>query len=200
VEIPAGFQSDVAQEKSDTVKIYNYEGEMKSEFATEKVEKYMKDYRDKVSKERLAAKNFRILSSNLLSEAGKVALRKSQRRRFRRHIGYMVIPSLHDRRDVSRYGTSPPAKKSAAPWKPSFPVRSPACTSSWQIFSDPHGTLGTAALSVLSMGVSFSSWVTTQKNCRGRDAAAGLLLRLGPKTVISVFLIGSSRCRPVFAT
>ena len=39
VEIPAGFQSDVAQEKSDTVKIYNYQGELKSEFASEKVEK-----------------------------------------------------------------------------------------------------------------------------------------------------------------
>src|SRR6266446_4972220 len=57
VEIPSGFQSDVAQEKSDTIKIFKYEGEMKSEFATEKVEKYMKDYRDKVVKERLAAKN-----------------------------------------------------------------------------------------------------------------------------------------------
>jgi len=31
--------------------------ELKSEFATDKIEKYMKDYRDKVVKERLAAKN-----------------------------------------------------------------------------------------------------------------------------------------------
>ena len=36
VEIPAGFQADVAGQKSDTVKIYNYEGELKSEFATDK--------------------------------------------------------------------------------------------------------------------------------------------------------------------
>jgi len=36
VEIPAGFQADVAQQKSDTVNIYNYEGELKSEFATDK--------------------------------------------------------------------------------------------------------------------------------------------------------------------
>src|SRR5882724_402493 len=42
VEIPAGFQADVAQQKSDTVNIYNYEGELKSEFATDKVEKYLK--------------------------------------------------------------------------------------------------------------------------------------------------------------
>jgi sodium transport system permease protein len=54
VEIPPGFQADLAAQKSDTVNIYNYEGEMKSEFATDKVEKFMKDYRDKVVKERLA--------------------------------------------------------------------------------------------------------------------------------------------------
>ena len=50
VEVPPGFQTDVAQQKSDTVNIYNYEGELKSEFATDKIEKYMKDYRDKVVK------------------------------------------------------------------------------------------------------------------------------------------------------
>ena len=61
VEIPASFQADVAQQKSDTVKIYNYEGEMKSEFATEKVEKYMKEYRDLVIKDRLAAKNLSLI-------------------------------------------------------------------------------------------------------------------------------------------
>ncbi len=50
VEIPSGFQADVAQQKSDTVKIFNYQGEMKSEFASDKIETYMKEYRDKVVK------------------------------------------------------------------------------------------------------------------------------------------------------
>src|SRR2546425_11630617 len=50
--------------------------------------------------------------------------------------------------------------------------------------------LGTAALSVLSMGVSFSvlSHYTSQ-SAGGRAAAAEFLLKLGPKTVISVFLM-----------
>ncbi|MGH9742460.1 MAG: hypothetical protein ACRD51_08920, partial [Candidatus Acidiferrum sp.] len=56
VEIPSGFQADVAEQKADTVKIYNYEGELKSEFATDKVDKYFKQYSDSVVKERLAAK------------------------------------------------------------------------------------------------------------------------------------------------
>src|SRR5260370_22006263 len=50
--------------------------------------------------------------------------------------------------------------------------------------------LGTAALSVFSMGVSFSvlSHYAGQ-TAGGRAAAAGFLLKLGPKTVISVFLM-----------
>jgi sodium transport system permease protein len=50
--------------------------------------------------------------------------------------------------------------------------------------------LGTAALSVLSMGVSFSVLAHyTAQSAGGRAAASGLLLKLGPKTVISVFLM-----------
>src|SRR5271167_4701731 len=33
VEIPQGFEADLAKQKSDTVKIYNYKNEIKSEFA-----------------------------------------------------------------------------------------------------------------------------------------------------------------------
>src|SRR5260370_9635903 len=47
VEIPSAYQVDVARQKSDTVKIFNYQGEMKSEFASDKIETYMKEYRDK---------------------------------------------------------------------------------------------------------------------------------------------------------
>src|SRR5260370_2824253 len=50
--------------------------------------------------------------------------------------------------------------------------------------------LGTAALSVLSMGVSFSVLAHyTGQTAGGRAGAAGFLLKLGPKTGISVFLI-----------
>ena len=37
VQIPTGFQADLDSQKSPTVNIYDYEGEMKSEFATEKI-------------------------------------------------------------------------------------------------------------------------------------------------------------------
>jgi sodium transport system permease protein len=50
--------------------------------------------------------------------------------------------------------------------------------------------LGTAALSVTSMGISFTVLGHyTQKSESGRAAGAALLLHLGPKTVLSVFLM-----------
>jgi len=57
VEIPPGFQAALEKGEPKTVKIYYYEGEMKSSFGVDRIEKFLKDYRDQVVKERLAAKN-----------------------------------------------------------------------------------------------------------------------------------------------
>lgn len=56
IEIPAGFQKSLAEQKQQTVTIYDYEGDVKSEIAKSKIEKYFSDYRDSVVKGRLAAK------------------------------------------------------------------------------------------------------------------------------------------------
>ncbi len=93
VEIPPGFQSDVARQKSDTVKIYNYKGELKSEFATDKIEKYLKDYRDSVVKERLAAKNLpeAVLQPFEVKQENVAPPEKVSGAAFGGIIGYMVI-------------------------------------------------------------------------------------------------------------
>src|SRR6266436_2206500 len=57
VEIPSGFQAALEKGEAKTVKIYYYEGEMKSSFGVDRIEKFLKDYRDQIVKERLAAKN-----------------------------------------------------------------------------------------------------------------------------------------------
>jgi len=57
VEIPRGFDSALAQAKELTVKIYFYQGEMKSSFGANHVEKFFDDYRDSVISSRLAARN-----------------------------------------------------------------------------------------------------------------------------------------------
>jgi sodium transport system permease protein len=57
VEIPAGFERNLAEQKEQSVFIHDYEGDLKSETAKDKVEKYFNDYRDSVVKDRLAARN-----------------------------------------------------------------------------------------------------------------------------------------------
>jgi sodium transport system permease protein len=192
VEIPAGFQSDVAQEKSDTVKIYNYEGEMKSEFASDKVENYLKDYSNTVVKARLAAKNLPVgvLKPFEFRRENVAPPEKVSGAAIGGLIGYMVIL-------LCMTGAMYPAMDLTAGEKERGTMET--------ILSSPisrmhlvlgkfllilTAALGTAALSVLSMGASFSvlSHYTGQ-TAGGRAAAAGLLLKLGPKTVISVFLM-----------
>lgn len=63
VEIPPRFQHDVANGQSGTVKINVYGGELKSEMAAANVESSLKEYRDSVATERLAANH---LSGELL--------------------------------------------------------------------------------------------------------------------------------------
>jgi sodium transport system permease protein len=192
VEIPAGFQADVDQQKSDTVKISNYQGEMKSEFASDKIETYMKEYRDKVVKERLAAKNlaetvlnpFEVKRENVAPEE------KVSGAAFGGIIGYMVIllcmtgamyPSMDLTAGEKERGTMETILSS--------PISRMHLVLG-KFFLILTAALGTAALSVLSMGVSFSVLGHyTGKTEGGRAAAAEFVLKLGPKTVLSVFLM-----------
>jgi sodium transport system permease protein len=57
VEIPKGFERNLAEQKEQTVLIHDYEGDLKSETAKDKIEKYFADYRDAIVKDRLAARN-----------------------------------------------------------------------------------------------------------------------------------------------
>ncbi len=47
VELPAGFDAALAQGAAAAVKIYNYEGEMRSAFAVTELRRFFNDYRDK---------------------------------------------------------------------------------------------------------------------------------------------------------
>jgi sodium transport system permease protein len=192
VEIPAGFQADIAQQKSDTVHIYNYEGEMKSEFASDKVEKYLKDYSDTLVKGRLAAKNLPVgvLKPFEFKRENVAPPEKVSGAAFGGIIGYMVIllcmtgamyPSMDLTAGEKERGTMETILSS--------PVSRMHLVLG-KFFLILTAALGTAALSVLSMGVSFSvlSHYTSQ-SAGGREAATGLILKLGPKTVISVFLM-----------
>src|SRR6266849_593661 len=192
VEIPAGFQSDVAEQKSDTVKVYNYEGEMKSEFATEKVETYMKEYRDRVVKDRLAAKNLpeTVLKPFEVTRENVAPPEKVSGAAFGGIIGYMVIllcmtGAMYPAMDL----TAGEKERGTMETILSSPISRMHLVLG-KFFLILTAALSTAALSVLSMGLSFNvlGHYTGQAGKGGSEAAA-LVLKLGPKTVLSVFLM-----------
>jgi sodium transport system permease protein len=56
VEIPDGFDAQLAAGQFMTVKIFMYEGELKSSFGAERVQKFFRDLRDRAVRQNLAAR------------------------------------------------------------------------------------------------------------------------------------------------
>jgi sodium transport system permease protein len=191
IEIPPGFQADLAQGKSDTVTIQKYQGEMKSEIATGKIEAYLKDYRDNVVKERLAAKNLpdTVLKPFEVKQENVAPPEKVGGAAFGGVIGYMVIL-------LCLTGGMYPAMDLTAGEKERGTMET--------ILSSPisrmHLVLGkfflvlttslvTAALSVTSMGVSFAVLGHLHAFDKAGGDANELQLHIGLGTVISVFIM-----------
>lgn len=57
VEIPPGFEAKLAAGESSTVKIYMYEGELKSGFGADRLQKFFSKLRDRAVREHLQARN-----------------------------------------------------------------------------------------------------------------------------------------------
>src|ERR1700675_3362187 len=57
VEIPAGFDAKLAAGEPMSVKIYMYEGELKSGFGADRMQKFFRDLRDRAIRERLEARH-----------------------------------------------------------------------------------------------------------------------------------------------
>lgn len=192
VEIPRGFQADISQQKQDTVSIYKYEGELKSEFAAEKIDKYMNSYSQSVVKDRLAAKNLSdsVLKPFEIKQENVAPPEKVSGAAFGGFIGYMVIllcmtGAMYPAMDL----TAGEKERGTMETILSSPISRTHLVLG-KFFLVLTAALGTAALSVLSMGVSFSVLSHyTGKTAAGRAEAAAFLLHLGPKTVISVFLM-----------
>src|SRR6202011_3147773 len=93
VEIPKGFEKSLETGPSETVKIYFYDGEMKSSFGANRLEKFLKDYRDTVVKDRLAAKNLpaSVLSPFAIKQENVAPPEKVSGATFGSFIGYTVI-------------------------------------------------------------------------------------------------------------
>jgi sodium transport system permease protein len=57
VEIPSGFEAKVAAGEPSTVEIYMYEGELKSGFGADRLQKFFREYRDRTVLEHLEARH-----------------------------------------------------------------------------------------------------------------------------------------------
>jgi sodium transport system permease protein len=189
VEIPDGFQSSLETGSSQTVKIYFYEGEMKSSFGADRLEKFFKDYRDRVVKDRLAAKNLpaSVLSPFEVKQENVAPPEKVSGATFGGLIGYMVIL-------LCMTGAMYPAIDLTAGEKERGTMET--------ILSSPisrldlvlgkfllvfSASLTTAVLSVMSMGASFAILGRTQlmNSSNGQSFA----LNVGLTAAVAVFLM-----------
>ena len=189
VEIPEGFQSSLETGSSQTVKIYFYEGEMKSSFGADRLEKFFKDYRDRVVKDRLAAKNLpaSVLSPFAVKQENVAPPEKVSGATFGGFIGYMVIL-------LCMTGAMYPAIDLTAGEKERGTMET--------ILSSPisrldlvlgkfllvfSASLTTAVLSVMSMGTSFAILGRTQ--LMNSSNGQSLALNVGLTAAVAVFLM-----------
>jgi sodium transport system permease protein len=190
VDIPHRFQESLEKGSPQTVKIYFYEGEMRSSFGVDRLKDFFKDYQDGIVKDRLAAKNVAasVLTPFEVKQENVAPPEKVSGATFGGFIGYMVIllcmtgamyPAIDLTAGEKERGTmetilSSPVSRLDLVLGKFFLVLSAALT--------------TAALSVLSMGASFTL-LRRYGVSSGRGEAAALLLQLGPKVIFSIFLM-----------
>jgi sodium transport system permease protein len=191
IDIPAGFQSDLAQQKVSTLKIYNYDGDLKSSLATGVIQEHLESYRGNIVKENLSAKNLpeAVLKPFDVQQENVAPPEKVGGAAFGGVIGYMVIL-------LCMTGCMYPAMDLTAGEKERGTMET--------ILSSPisrvHLVLGkfflvlttslvTAGLSVTSMGISF--WVLERLHAfdKAGSGAGQLQLHIGFGTVLSIFIM-----------
>ncbi|HTA59456.1 MAG TPA: ABC transporter permease [Candidatus Baltobacteraceae bacterium] len=192
IAVPDGFETSLAQQNPLTVEIYKYEGELKSSISADTIERDLKAYRDKVIEARLEADHvpssvltpFRIKQDNVAppEKVGGAA--------FGGIIGYMVIllcltGGMYPAMDL----TAGEKERGTMETILSSPI-SRFDLVMGKFFLVLTASLVTAALSVLSMGISF--WGIQQLKAfdvtKNPDATA-MQLQIKLPAVLSVFLM-----------
>jgi sodium transport system permease protein len=192
IAIPDGFETSLAQQNPLTVEIYKYEGELKSSISAATVEKNLKDYRDRIVEARLEADHVpsSVLTPFLIKQDNVAPPEKVGGAAFGGIIGYMVIL-------LCLTGGMYPAMDLTAGEKERGTMETILSSHiarfdlvMGKFFLVLTASLVTAALSVLSMGISF--WGVQQLKvidvAKNPDAAA-MQLQVRLPAVLSVFLM-----------
>jgi sodium transport system permease protein len=189
VDIPKGFDAALNQGGALTVKIYYYEGEIKSSFGANHVEKFFNDYRDSVVSNRLAARNLpaSIIKPFDVKQENVAPPEKVSGAALGGLLGYMVIL-------LSMTGAIYPAIDLTAGEKERGTMET--------ILSSPlsrvdlvlgkfllvlSASLSTAILAIISMGTSF--YLVGNSGAMAQKDAAAFQLHIGLPAILSVFLM-----------
>jgi len=193
IALPEHLQSSLASGESAEVKIYFHQGDLKSSLAANRIEKSLKDYRDRIVSDRLAARNLPVslLHPFAVKQENVAPAEQVSGAALGGLIGYMVIllcmtggmyPAIDltagekERGTMETLLTSPVSRLHIVLGK---------------FFLVLTASLATAALSILSMGVSF---LLIEKNASALDAApsAGaqaLQLHVSFASALSILLL-----------
>ena len=192
IAIPDGFEASLAQQDPKTIEIYKYEGELKSSFSADAVERDLKAYREKVIEARLDANHVpaSVLQPFQIKQDNVAPPEKVGGAAFGGIIGYMVIllcltGGMYPAMDL----TAGEKERGTMETILSSPI-SRLDLVMGKFFLVLTASLVTAALSVASMGVSF--WGIRQLRAfdvtTNPDAAA-MRLEIKLPAVLSVFLM-----------
>jgi sodium transport system permease protein len=191
VEIPPGFQADLAAQKAATLEIHKYQGDLKSEFATESVQKNLQEYRDHIVHDSLTARNLpdSVLKPFEIKENNVAPPEKVGGAAFGGVIGYMVIllclvGSMYPAMDL----TAGEKERGTMETILSSPIARVDLVLG-KFFLVLTAALVTAGLSVTSMGVSFAVLERMHAFDKAGEDAAQLQLQIHFTTVLSIFIM-----------
>ena len=189
VEVPKGFDAALDRGDEQTVKIYFYEGEIKSSFGANHIEKFFKDYRDSVISTRLSARNLpsSIIKPFDITQENVAPPEKVSGAALGGLLGYMVIL-------LSMTGAIYPAIDLTAGEKERGTMETILSSPLSRVdlvlgkfFLVLSASLSTAILSIISMGTSF--YLVGHSGAMAKKDAAVFQLHIGLPTVLSVFLM-----------
>jgi len=189
VDIPKGFQAALAEGATPTVNVYYYEGELKSSFGANHLQDALKDYRDDVVKQRLAAKSLpvSVLKPFDIKQENVAPPEKVGGASFGGFIGYAVIL-------LCLTGAIYPAIDLTAGEKERGTIET-VLSSPISRFDLVFGkfllvfsaSLASAILSVTSMGTSFA--ILGHSHLMQPSGGQSLNLNLGWVSVLAVFFM-----------
>jgi len=189
VEVPNGFDAALNRGEPQTVNVYYYEGEIKSSFGVNHVEKFFNDYRDSVISGRLASRNLpgSILRPFVVKKENVAPPEKVSGAALGGLLGYMVIL-------LSMTGAIYPAIDLTAGEKERGTMETILSSPLSRVdlvlgkfFLVLSASLSTAILSIISMGTSF--YLVGNSGAMAKKDAAVFQLHIGLATVLSVFLM-----------